>query len=212
MDSDFKFIAPWSKENLEDYITLICRLVLLVNEVVSIAETINVEIISGQTHFTHLAAGRVDKSLFSLKFRNKNKFKICLIKNGRFCLDWMDFMNEDKTLKTKDQEVQDYYTELKEYYRSPSKGGNTKAQHLHTIIIDNERYTFYALGSKKFVYKGETVSFEYILKDGKYRNVNKQTIKSKDKNGNEHIRGNRGYKSVLRSESQRMPGSRREQR
>ncbi len=121
-------------------------------------------------------------------------------------------MNEDKPLRIKDREIQGYYTKLTECYRSPSRGGNTKAQYLHTIIIDNERYTFYALGSQKFVYKGETVTFEYVLKDEKYRNVIKHTIKSRDKKGNEHIRGNRGYKAVLRSTTQRLPSSKREQR
>jgi hypothetical protein len=115
-------------------------------------------------------------------------------------------------LRIENKKVQAYYTTLTEPYRSPSKGGNTRAQHLHTMIIDNEKYTFFALGSKKFVFKGESVSFEYIIKDGQYRNVKMHTIVSIDKNGIMHKRGNRGFKSVLRSAQQRLPTSKREQR
>lgn len=121
-------------------------------------------------------------------------------------------MERDTVFKMEGKDVQEYCTFLKEHYRSSSKGGNAKALHIHKMIIENEEYTFFALGSKKFVYKGEKVSFEFVVKDGKYRNVNKQTIVSMDKNGNEHRRGNREYKTELRSAKQRMPASRREQR
>lgn len=108
--------------------------------------------------------------------------------------------------------VEKYSTWLKESYRPPSRGGNTAALHIHEMLIDGVKYTFYALGTKKWVYLGDTVSFEWELKDGKYHNVKKQTIVTKDKKGQVVVRGDRGFKTKLRSAPSREPVSRREAR
>jgi hypothetical protein len=108
--------------------------------------------------------------------------------------------------------VEDYQAFLHESYRPPSRGGNTSALHIHHLIIAGERYTFFARGTKKWVYKGDSVSFEYVVKDGKYRNVIPETVETKDKDGKVILRGDRRWKEIQRTAPARMPASRREQR
>lgn len=105
--------------------------------------------------------------------------------------------------------IESYSTFLVEKYRPPSKGGNTRALHSHVLTIDNEKYSFLALGTKQWIFKSDTVSFEFELK-GQYKNIKKETITTLDKAGNEIIRGNRGFKKKLRTAETRMPVSRRE--
>lgn len=107
--------------------------------------------------------------------------------------------------------VESYKTFLVEKYRSPSKGGNSSALHSHVLTIDGDSYSFLAVGSKKWVYSNDKVSFDYELK-GKYRNIIKNSISVVDKNGNPQTRGDRRFKSKLRSSTQRTPVSRREDR
>lgn len=111
----------------------------------------------------------------------------------------------------KDVEIDSYDTYLFEKYRPPGKGGNTKALHVHAIFVDGVKYTFFALGTKKWVYKGDKVSFEYEEK-GPYKNIKKETIQVVDSKGKSAVRGNRGFKNNLRSADTRMPCSRREAR
>lgn len=115
-------------------------------------------------------------------------------------------------LRIERTQITSYETHLIEKYRPPSRGGNTKAWHSHVLIIGGERYSFRALGSKKWVFVGDTVAFDWELAATKtYRNINSATIETWDKNGNPVMRGLRGTKK-WRTADTRMPASRREQR
>jgi hypothetical protein len=70
-------------------------------------------------------------------------------------------------------------------------------------------YSFLALGSRQWVYKVDTVSFEYETK-GPYRNIVKESIRTFDSKGREVVRGDRGFKHKLRTASARLPASKRE--
>ena len=100
---------------------------------------------------------------------------------------------------------------LRESSRPPSKGGNTKALHAHFLTIDGVVYSFLALGSQKWVYKSDSVSFEYEINGG-YNNIIKDTLVAFDKSGTFIVRGNREFKPKLRTAIARSPASRREQR
>jgi hypothetical protein len=100
---------------------------------------------------------------------------------------------------------------LVEKHRSPARGGNAKALHSHALVIDGEKYIFKALGSKKWAYVGDLVSFKYVISGG-HRLVLKNTFATVDAKGAEVVRGERGFKRTLRTAAQRMPGSKREQR
>lgn len=106
----------------------------------------------------------------------------------------------------------DYSAFLAEEHRPPSKGGNTRAWHRHALSVNGERYSFLALGSKRWVYVGDTISFEWEWDASKrYRNIDPGSIRTWDKNGEPVERGERGFKP-WRTASARMPASRREQR
>lgn len=111
-------------------------------------------------------------------------------------------------MKIEKAKIEDYRKYLREKSRPPSKGGNTKALHSHVLVIDGEEYSFLALGSEQWVFKIDLVSFEYEL-HGQYKNVKKETLVTFDKDGNRVVRGNRGFKSQLRTEDARIPASRR---
>ncbi len=93
----------------------------------------------------------------------------------------------------------EYTSILFEHSRPPSRGGNTSALHLHRMKIDGEWYTFFSRGSKKLVFKNDTVSFRYILTPEGYRNVIKHTIVTHDAKGARQYRGDRRYKKTLRT-------------
>ncbi len=112
-------------------------------------------------------------------------------------------------MKIESAKIEDYQKYLNEKSRPPSKGGNTKALHAHVLTIDGEKYSFLALGSQQWVFKTDLVSFEYEL-NGQYKNIDKETLVTFDKNGKEVVRGNRGFKRNLRTADARMPVSRRE--
>ena len=112
-------------------------------------------------------------------------------------------------MKIENAKVENYSAFWVEKYRPPSKGGNTKAFHSHVLTIEGEKYSFLALGTKQWVYKSDTVSFEFEIKN-KYKNIKKDTIETLDKEGNKVKRGNRGFKKKLRTAETRMPVSRRE--
>lgn len=108
--------------------------------------------------------------------------------------------------------VSEYRTFLNEPYRPPSKGGNTRALHQHSFLIEGQRYSFLALGAKKWVFKNDTVQFSWQWDDSrKYRNVISESIKTYDYKGDAVVRGERGTKKK-RTAPARMPASRREQR
>lgn len=106
--------------------------------------------------------------------------------------------------------LDDYKAFLCEYYRPPSKGGNTRALHAHVLYIGGERYSFFALGAKKWVFASDTTSFKYRVTEAGHRNVLRDTLVTRDKAGLPVVRGHRGHKSVLRTAPTRLPGSRRE--
>ena len=114
-------------------------------------------------------------------------------------------------IKIKFKKITTYTKFLRENSRPPSKGGNTTALHSHVLEVDGEKYSFLALGSRQWIFKSDTVSFEYEVKDG-YKNVLPESIETIDQNGQPVTRGNRAFKRQLRKAVTRMPGSRRDQR
>lgn len=109
-----------------------------------------------------------------------------------------------------DAAFQDYRAVLKDKYRPPSKGGNTKAWHQHVVIIEGHRYAFLALGARKWAYKGDTISFDWSWDSSKkYRNVEPNSIVVRDRTGAPVTRGERGHKK-WRTAVTRLPGRRRE--
>ena len=109
------------------------------------------------------------------------------------------------------RKISDYVKILTEKSRPPSRGGNGKARHTHILTIDGVRYSFIAFDSKQWVFKTDTVSFDYEVSNG-YNNIVSDSIVTKDKNGKLVVRGNRGFVKKLRTADARLPGSRREQR
>ena len=108
--------------------------------------------------------------------------------------------------------VTEYRTFLNEPYRPPSKGGNTRAWHQHSFQIEDERYSFLALGAKKWIFKSDTVQFSWQWDASrKYHNVISESIKPYDSKGVEAVRGERGSKK-RRAAPARLPASKREQR
>ena len=100
--------------------------------------------------------------------------------------------------KIENKKITEYKLFLQENSRPPSKGGNTGALHSHTLEIEGEKYSFLALGSQQWVFKSDTVSFEYEVKEA-YKNIAKETIMTLDRMGQPVVRGNRGFKTQLRS-------------
>lgn len=114
-------------------------------------------------------------------------------------------------MKIENKKITGYRLFLKENYRPPSKGGNTSALHAHIIEIDGDKYSFLALGSQQWIFKSDSVSFEYEIKDG-YKNIDVKTIVTRDRKQAIVVRGNRRSKLQLRTALTRVPSSRREQR
>lgn len=108
------------------------------------------------------------------------------------------------------KKITSYGVFLREQSRPPSRGGNTKALHSHKLEIEGERYSFLALGSQQWVFKSDSVSFDYEIKNG-YKNIIKESMVTWDRHGKVVVRGNRGFKKELRMTPARLPGSRREQ-
>lgn len=106
--------------------------------------------------------------------------------------------------------IQHYGIYLKDKYRPPSRGGNTRAWHQHVLTIDGERYSFLATWAGKFVYKNETVSFDWEWDaTHRYRNVDVASVIAWNANGLQVLRGQRGGK-VWRIATARLPARRRE--
>ena len=106
--------------------------------------------------------------------------------------------------------IDHYGVYLKDKYRPPSRGGNTRAWHQHVLTIAGERYSFLAPWSGKFVYKGETVSFEWEWDDTMtYRHVDVTSVMATTSAGSAVWRGERGTKQ-WRTADTRPPGRRSE--
>jgi hypothetical protein len=97
-----------------------------------------------------------------------------------------------------DAQIDSYNAYLYEPSRPPSRGGDTRALHQHVIHIAGERYSFMALGARRWVFKTDRVSFDYEF-NGPYRNILKKTLVTVDANGKSVVRGNRGFKPQLRT-------------
>ena len=107
--------------------------------------------------------------------------------------------------------IDSYYTGLREPHRPPSRGGNTRALHAHYLVVAGETYSFLALGSRRWVFKRDRVSFDFEVK-GAYKNIDAGTIRTVDGKGRVVVRGYRGFKPKLRTAQTRLPVSRREAR
>jgi len=112
--------------------------------------------------------------------------------------------------KVEKQSFEEYGVYLQDKYRPPSRGGNKRAWHSHVITVGGERYSFLAPWGGKFVYKGETVSFDWAWDETKqYRNIDRATVVAWSKSGEPVIRGDRGDKK-WRTADTRMPVRRSE--
>lgn len=99
-------------------------------------------------------------------------------------------------MKVERTAISAYFTKLVEPGRPPSRGGNTRAHHQHTVLIGEDRYSFLALGSRKWIFSSDTVEFEWDWDPtGKYRNINEFSIFTWDKKGEPVKRGHRGTKA-----------------
>ncbi|NHO40333.1 hypothetical protein GOB80_11705 [Acetobacter ghanensis] len=113
-------------------------------------------------------------------------------------------------MRVERSKFQSYDVYLKDKSRPPSRGGNCRAWHQHVITIDGEKYSFLAAWSGKFVYRNETISFNWECdKSGKYRNVDVTSVVACSKAGNEIIRGDRSGKK-WRTADNRLPARRSE--
>lgn len=113
-------------------------------------------------------------------------------------------------MKVEKAEIEHYGVYLKDKSRPPSRGGNKKAWHQHVITIGGEIYSFLAAWSGKFVFKGETVSFDWDWDSTqKYRNVDVTSVVAFGKSDIETRRGERSSKP-WRTATTRPPGRRSE--
>ncbi|EPA9111044.1 MAG: hypothetical protein E7G96_02710 [Serratia liquefaciens] len=111
--------------------------------------------------------------------------------------------------KVSGKKISEYQIYLIEKSRPPSRGGNGKALHSHVVIIDGVKYSFLANDSRRWIFKSDTVSFEYKIENG-FNNIVRESITTLDNQGIPIIRGNRGYTKKMRTADTRLPGSRRE--
>jgi hypothetical protein len=119
-------------------------------------------------------------------------------------------MPQEKRGRIKNAQWEAYTATLVERYRRPGRGGNTNALHRHAMLINGEWYSWFPLGSRKWVYARDHVSFEYTIDDKGFRNVVEDTLRTVDEKGLEQVRGNRGFKAVLRTAPERLPGRQNE--
>ncbi len=105
-------------------------------------------------------------------------------------------------------DLENYGVYLKEKSRPPSRGGNKRAWHQHVMEISGEKYSFLAAWSGKFVFKGETVSFDWEWDEThKYRNADAASVLAWTADGKHKRRGERGSK-IWRTADTRPPGRR----
>jgi hypothetical protein len=114
-------------------------------------------------------------------------------------------------MKIENAKIEKYSNHLLEESRPPSRGGNTKAFHMHFVTINKITYSFRAPGTKQWVFKEDTVSFEYET-NGEHKNIIVHTLETIDKKGVTVVRGIRDVRYKLRTAKARMPVSRREMR
>jgi len=100
---------------------------------------------------------------------------------------------------------------LVEYHRPQSRGGNTRALHRHTLIVEGMAHSFTAVGARKWAFSGDRVTFHYTVDLNGHRKIRKQSFGTTHKRGKIVVRGNRSAKQRLRSSPTRLPASRPEQ-
>ncbi|MCZ4292054.1 hypothetical protein [Hoeflea alexandrii] len=107
-------------------------------------------------------------------------------------------------------DLENYGVYLKDKSRPPSRGGNKRAWYQHVMVISGEKYSFLAAWSGKFVFKGETVSFDWEWDEThKYRNADAASVLAWTADGKQRRRGERGSK-IWRTADTRPPGRRSE--
>lgn len=79
------------------------------------------------------------------------------------------------------KKIESYELYLKERSKS-SKVKKSQARHSHVIMIDGAKYSFIARGNKQRVFKTDTVSFDFQVKNG-HNNIDKSSIVTHDENG-----------------------------
>jgi hypothetical protein len=73
-------------------------------------------------------------------------------------------------------------------------------------VVAGETYSFLAAHAGKFVYKNETVSFDWEWdRTGKHRNVDPGSVVAWNAEGKQIIRGNRAFKE-WRTANTMLPG------
>ena len=96
--------------------------------------------------------------------------------------------------------ITDYTTRAVER-RKGGSGDSAKILHSHTFRVKGVPYTFLAKGHTQWIFKTDTVTFEYYEKEvnGRiYKNLVKSSLITVDKTGEEVVRGDRSFKKVLR--------------
>jgi len=113
-------------------------------------------------------------------------------------------------LRVEGASIESYFSRLVENSRPPSRGGNTGAWHRHVLTIEGDAYSFLAAHAGKFVYKSETVSFDWDW-DGsqRHRNVDVASLVAYKPDGSPVVRGNRASKG-WRTATTKAPGRRSE--
>ena len=84
-------------------------------------------------------------------------------------------------MKIENKKIESYDLYLKERNKS-SKIKKSQARHSHVIMIEGQKYSFIARGNKQRVYKTDSISFEFQIKNG-HNNIDKSTIVTHDENG-----------------------------
>lgn len=97
--------------------------------------------------------------------------------------------------KIEQAQIEDYRTRLVEPSRPPSRGGNGRAWHRHALKIAGDWYAFLGLGFRQWVYKSDTVNFEWDWDETKrWRNIDPNSIFVRNRSGQPVKRGERGSK------------------
>lgn len=100
--------------------------------------------------------------------------------------------NKGAVMLVENVQIEKYVTLFKYKYCPLVPNEYTGLWYQHRLIIDNEVYSFLALGAQRWVFKQDTVSFEWDWdKTGKYRNIKATTLQTSNKNGKEIVRGTR---------------------
>ena len=84
-------------------------------------------------------------------------------------------------MKLENKKIESYDLYLKERNKL-SKVKKTQARHSHVIMIEGQKYSFIARGNKQRVFKTDSISFDFQVKNG-HNNIDKSTIVTHNENG-----------------------------